>query len=374
MIVNKLFTCILIHTIPFSFSGVHDNTVHVDRLKPKYCNKERNLKAFMDRISRDGLEYKVNVQKKVLKGIGLWGRYKETFYFHRIEIDQNIVKIVSSYDYRFVRGNFLQYLEDKQYSFYAAIMLMARRAEITGHEGFMTKIKLEPIQQHNKQMWDENIDKYSELIIRPFALHRPWSYYNKILYESIPVKYHEDIFSQEYVDYGSIIRGPRLWDGGLEKKVVSVLSAYKQNGEYPKASVVPLSEEYIDIWVYKVLYSKESDRISNIKCFLSWCEEKGEANGFLAALVMGLFIVDGYSFDATNGHYDINDRGKLFLKYIIHYPIPENASRIKVIMEGGNSEYVSRLMRDCGTLKKWEMFLKKPAEPKYATYKKSRGK
>lgn len=83
---------------------------------------------------------------------------------------------------------------------------------------------------------------------------------------------------------------------------------------------------------------------------------------------MGLFAIDGYSFDDETGVYTLNDRGKLLMDFIVEFPIPENATRLQAVMNGGNKYEIEAMMQKHGTEEKWKELLKNPVHPEFAKY------
>ena len=80
--------------------------------------------------------------------------------------------------------------------------------------------------------------------------------------------------------------------------------------------------------------------------------------------MMGLLTVDGYSFDEETGAYALNERGGLLLDYIVQFPIPENATRLKTVRDGGNRELVDGMMEKHGTERTWNTLLENPEAPR----------
>ena len=71
---------------------------------------------------------------------------------------------------------------------------------------------------------------------------------------------------------------------------------------------------------------------------------------------LGLFTVFGYSYDEMRDRYELTERGKILLDYIVAFPIPENAGKLSVIADGGNLAFVNALMRRHGTAQTWERY------------------
>ena len=83
---------------------------------------------------------------------------------------------------------------------------------------------------------------------------------------------------------------------------------------------------------------------------------------------MGLFTVDGYSFNDETGVYTMNERGRMLMDFIVEFPIPENATRLQAVMNGGNKDEIEAMMKKHGTEKKWRELLKNPVHPEFVKY------
>ncbi len=139
-----------------------------------------------------------------------------------------------------------------------------------------------------------------------------------------------------------------------------------------KLMELPLTQEHVCGWLYYLLSCPDTIRLDITKDFCAWCRKsEPKENPSLSAVMMGLFIVDGYVFDDEKGTYNLNDRGRLLLDYIVEFPIPENATRLKIIRDGGNQAAVNDLMKKHGTAEAWQELLKNPVEPKFIKYKKT---
>ena len=113
----------------------------------------------------------------------------------------------------------------------------------------------------------------------------------------------------------------------------------------------------------------ETERAENLPKFLTICRENDPATKpYLPALMMGLFTVDGYTFDDETGIYIMNERGKMLMDFIVEFPIPENATRLKAVMDGGNKDEIEAMMKRHGTAGKWAELLKNPVHPEFAKY------
>ena len=110
-------------------------------------------------------------------------------------------------------------------------------------------------------------------------------------------------------------------------------------------------------------------RKDDTRKLLNICRENDPATKpYLSALMMGLFTVDGYAFDDGTGAYAMNGRGRALMDFVAEFPVPENATRLRAVMDGGNREEIETMMRKHGTGDKWRELLKNPAHPEFAKY------
>jgi hypothetical protein len=85
--------------------------------------------------------------------------------------------------------------------------------------------------------------------------------------------------------------------------------------------------------------------------------------------MMAAFVVDGYEFDDETGEYRPNEMGRRLLDYVVEFPIPENASRLKIVMDGGNREWIEERMRQHGTEEAWREWLADPPKPEFKPFR-----
>jgi len=113
----------------------------------------------------------------------------------------------------------------------------------------------------------------------------------------------------------------------------------------------------------------EESRKADTQKFLNTYRENTPATKpYLSALMMAMFTVDGYSFNDETGVYTMNERGRMLMDFITEFPIPENATRLQAVMNGGNKEEIQAMMKKHGTGEKWAELLKNPVHPEFAKY------
>ena len=190
-----------------------------------------------------------------------------------------------------------------------------------------------------------------------------YQYKSEILFESIPSIYHRDAFSYRliYSKGKPIIGQPSALDFKLFAKAVGDAGKGAGTNELRQISAVPGPEMVCVLLVPK---GEDETRLTNLKGFLAWSRLHGGDKPFLPAVMMGLLTVDGYSFDEETGAYALNERGGLLLDYIVQFPIPENATRLKTVRDGGNRELVDGMMEKHGTERTWNTLLENPEAPR----------
>jgi len=58
----------------------------------------------------------------------------------------------------------------------------------------------------------------------------------------------------------------------------------------------------------------------------------------------------------------------MLMDFIVEFPIPENATRLQAVMNGGNKDEIEAMMKKHGTGEKWTELLKNPVHPEFAKY------
>jgi hypothetical protein len=359
-----LWTCMLWLSLPWV-------SALADQLKSSHYEKERELRTLIGRLSEEDLDYELSVTHKVFEDTFLGSRRRTEGYVHRITLPERISHQLTGYDWRFMRGVFPKYLEDPKSSFHAALLWIAWRQENTTPSrwgpGFVSSLRLEPLEKKDRAQWDRDLRRY-ETIWRGGNLSDPHAYREKLFYEVVPKNYLGDIFSDDIYRWGASIVGKPVALKG--KPFAEAVTEFNQSGATTKLQELALRRENLGVWLYYVLSGDEASRMKLAKDFCAWCRKREPGkNDFLAAAIMGLFIVDGYSFDEESGVYNVTERGKSFLDYIVQFPIPENASRLKTITAGGNGKLIEKLMEKHGTSARWRELLANSAEPTLVEFK-----
>ncbi len=128
----------------------------------------------MDRFVAEGMDYKISI-KYTKKTSSFLGRHVLEFYDHVVKVSgeaRDFLRICDgSY---FIEGNFLQYLQDPEYSFYTAVLLLARWT--IDAEGYGIKVPFEPLEKRDKEQWNRELDKYMPALVKSFHLDDPTLY------------------------------------------------------------------------------------------------------------------------------------------------------------------------------------------------------
>ena len=219
-----------------------------------------------------------------------------------------------------------KYLDDPTYSFAVVVFSIATRS-LDGMSGFPTSRQpLDSIVSKNRDSWNEAERKK---VLSPYYAVTLQGYYDQEVFSSyaIPVVYEKTIHNSD----------------DLVKELRRLLHLCI-NDEKPKVQ-------------------------SNRDNFIKWSRKNSPTkNPYLSALMMGLFTVDSYAFNDETGVYTMNERGKMLMDFIVEFPIPENATRLQAVMNGGNKDAIQTMMKKHGTEEKWHELLKNPVHPEFAKY------
>ena len=167
-----------------------------------------------------------------------------------ISVPHELQQTSRAYDSGFVTVVFGEYVKDPKYSFYATIFLLSRRDEVG------LGLRLEPLEKHDKALWDANIAKYTPTIFSAFSLNMAYQYKSEILFESIPSIYHRDAFSYRliYSKGKPIIGQPSALDFKLFAKAVGDAGKGAGTNELRQISAVP---EHLEVWYWLCLKGED---------------------------------------------------------------------------------------------------------------------
>jgi len=317
-----------------------------DILKPAFQKQEQGLLRLLDKWMADGMEYEViadeyPISKSSMKPSPFFSHYVKlpleieqglrelnfvTGYMHRFRDEQEPREvIVATRDGRRVPGLMKKYSHDPKYSFPMAVLHLAMLSSLSSQGSWMG-YPLEAIVQKDKGKWNE--DEINRMLERKRT--RLYDYDLDIFSSySIPVTYATEVLTSN--------KKPKDLD--LKEKL------------------------------HLCVANEKREQVSNRSELIKWSRKnKPDTNPYLSALMMGLFTVDGYAFNDETGIYTMNERGKMLMDFIVEFPIPENATRLQAVMNGGNKDEIEALMKKHKTEEKWQELLKNPIHPEFAKY------
>ncbi|MCL1920253.1 MAG: hypothetical protein FWG50_04115 [Kiritimatiellaeota bacterium] len=300
-----------------------------DILKPAFQRQEQALLRLMDKWIADGMEYDVKIEEREVFPSKKFTLEKTTSFFHFVtlpaEIEQGIrgLNLVKMEGRLKMPGLVLKYSDNPQYSFAITVFYIATLSFRA--DGGWQGQTLDAIASKDRDGWDKESVKRMTAGYAPSLLY----YYDWEVFSSCAIP---DVYAAEVLESGSQAKG-------LKEKMHLCIDDDKRR------------------------------LLDNRRDFVTWSRENnaGKKN-YLPALMMGLFTVDGYAFDDGTGAYAMNERGKMLMDFIAEFPIPENATRLQAVMDGGNKDEIEGMMKKHGTEAKWKELLKKPTHPAFAKY------
>ena len=346
----------------------------VDILKPEYQRQEQELRRTMERLAAEGLKYKI-IDERVTMTNKMSQPYITLA--KTVQIPKDLDAQLAQYSQRFVLWNFDPYLDDPKYSFYAGILAL-RHARFRGlaYPGFPLP---ESAVKQGKRQWDKEWSpemkdllvfwnrlggeqRYVKMKVKGFA--SPESYYGSILFEFMPSDYNRNIFAERIYKIDRDEPSPITPSGGEYGKF---FDAFLKDGDKSVLKEITLAQPCVEHWIWLTLFGEEEKRLLSLEGLLAWSRINSPVeNPFLSALAMGLFTVNGYAFNDETGVYTLNERGKMLMDFITEFPIPENATRLQAVMNGGNKDEIQAMMKKHGTGEKWAELLKNPVHPEFA--------
>ena len=353
-----------------------------DILKPIFQEQEQELQRIMERAASGGLKYDA-----VIETVARTNKMRQEYFIKvpTVRIPEDVREKVVKYNQRFARWHFAMYLDEPKYSFYAAILILGR--------GTGTSLP-ESIVSHNPELWwNQDLSKKKELFLTMSICSdfQPGKretvplegYYGSVLFESIPPSHIEYIFAERIykprTDSSFLIMNetsPILpygyWLGTGDKTGTSYaksFDAFLKDGDKDALKEIALVQPCVEHWLYLTLFGEKEKQLLALEGLLAWSRINAPVeNPFLSALAMGLFTINAYSFNDETGVYTMKERGKMLMDFIVEFPIPENATRLKAVMDGGNRDEIQAMMKRHNTEEKWKTLLKNPVHPEFAKY------
>jgi len=353
----------------------------VDLLKPEVQAKELAVRRFIESFGDTTIPYKVTKQK-YKDAFNKAGYPLKDFDGYIVTFPQDIQDRLDLLDKKVLYDTLMDYFDDERLSFTVAILMMAeaalyrpgndeRRAGIGGLPDVQALLKAD------KSLWNKDfvpsplMDSYKFVMRREiflvacyWSLHVSYqnplrntligpSYRYSVLMQSIPAVYADKVFRGEDAP---VFRAD--WStpsGGIFDRYPAALryTAPTQNEVLPFVTSAAWGE------------SRKAD---TQRLLSTYRENTPATKPYLSALMMAMLTVDGYAFNDETGVYTMNERGKMLMDFIAEFPIPENATRLQSVMNGGNREEIEAMMKKHGTGEKWAELLQNPVHPEFAKY------
>ena len=347
--------------------GLVSHAEVTDLLKPEYQRQEQDFKRVMERLVTEGVKYQIVTEKVERKDKMGWSY---TVNEKTVKLPKDVTQRILKYNPRLVRWHIPFYLDDEKSSFYAAILILGR--------GMRTDYP-ESIIKHDKNLWwKQDLSPKRGLFIEMCSYRHALSgkrgrisqesYFGAVLFESMPLYYNADVFPQRIYDKDWFTHEPSAItpSGGEYAKF---FEGFLKDGDKSVLKEITLTQPCVEHWIWLTLFGEEGKRLLSLEGLLAWSRiNLPVENPFLSALAMGLFTINGYAFNDGTGVYTMNERGRMLMDFIAEFPIPENATRLQAVMNGGNKDEIQAMMKKHGTEEKWAELLKNPVHPEFAKY------
>jgi len=356
----------------------------VDILNPEYQRQEQELKRIMEQLDSKKVKYKA-VMERVEYTYKTGGKHFQLL--PTVRFSSDIKEKIVKYDQRFARWHFAMYLDDPEYSFYAALLILGRGPSFWGGGG---RGLPDSIAKDNKKLWwtrdlPKERSRFIDMSIQCNFKGGQWesvpleAYYGAVLFESMPPCYNRKIFAERIYEkelgipeeVSPILPYSCGWSRRSDTCVeyAKFFEGFLKDGDKAMLKDVPLVRACVEHWIWLTLFGEEEKRLLSLEGLLAWSRINSPVeNPFLSALAMGLFTINGYAFNDETGVYTMNERGRMLMDFIVEFPIPENATRLQAVMNGGNKEEIQAMMKKHGTGEKWAELLKNPVHPEFAKY------
>jgi hypothetical protein len=352
-----------------------------DVLKPDIQRKELAVRRFIESFGDTTIPYKITTQKYTTSvGRSSWTSRLVKMDEYVFTFPKDVQGKLDMLDKQVLHDTLMDYFDDERHSFTVAVLMAA---ETTGYrpsiefrpwtpevKAFLKKDKL----LWNKEFLQTPLEGDKFLFIRQGFLndcyhsldaksgyssklralcethHCTLSYRYSVLRESIPSTYTNKVFA---VENDPVFKA---YANAPVEKILDLSPAFRYTGA---------RQDEFSPFVTPIQWAE--NRTADTQRFLKICRENDPAvNPHLSALVMAMFTVDGYAFNDGTGVYTMNERGRMLMDFIVEFPIPENATRIQAVMNGGNKDEIEALMERHNTEEKWQQLLKNPSHPEFA--------
>lgn len=340
----------------------------VDKLKPPFVtSREKEMREVIAHMASTSCEVQVIGEPKAIRTNYSFSRpeYKPGYEYRCIPSADDRMR-AQAVTHDIVLGGIEAYLLDKRYSYGAALFLFAQLPSNVTMRAFY---RFESLEKKDKTLWDGSLSKNAMHLMETLSVQN--RYAGIRFYESVPTNFHDRLFTARIRD---IVKLKYMYSPLASKEYVnfkSAMTAFNEGSSTNASSVIPIDVKHLENWWAHLLKSDSQNERpeENLPAFIFWSRLYAKDHPELSAAMMGLFVVYGYQFDNEKGSYQLTDRGRGILDYIVEFPIPENATRIKILMDGGNREMVDGLMQKHKTEKTWQELLKNSVEPELIAFK-----
>ena len=356
----------------------------VDILKPEYQRKEQASRRFIESLRDNPVPYTIQAQKyrqRLDTGAGFFSSPRS------VEADEYIITFpketqdqLDRLDKKVLMEMCMDYLYDDRYAFPVMVLMMAEASPFRTHRpgNHFARSLLPVFLQKDMTLWHPPSQRersdfadaydssifYSSIREKKKQLLDTQDYAYSVFHESIPKASYDTLLNTR----DSIWKTYATERHHADVQTFSdVLKMPYQSSECP--TMVFTRRPAFSSGGVEIFSREQEMREKDTQRLLKICRENDpSAKPYLPALMMGLFTVDGYGFNDETGVYTLNERGRMLMDFIVEFPIPENATRLQAVMNGGNKDEIQAMMKKHNTTEKWAELLKNPVHPDFAKY------
>ena len=340
-----------ISSITIQLLSVTAHAGAADLLKPEHQRQEQGFKKIMEGLIAGRIQYQVVSETREAISQTGWATPLKT---QTVRLPVDVTEKMLACSPRLVRWHIPFYLDNPESSLYAAVFAFAY-AGSTNATKTTTSTPHElprPVIRHDKELWNQSAELKKDVVF--FYTSGVWgkrgnippdSYYGAILFESLPPYYSGHVFSPRIHRINRVRNEPSAIapSAGEHGKH---FDGFMDGGGRDALKEIPLIQPCVEHWIWLTLFGGAEKRLTALDGLLEWSRLNAPTeNPFLPALAMGLFTVDGYAFDDGTGVYTMNERGRMLMDFIAEFPIPENATRVQAVMDGGNKDEIEGMMK-----------------------------
>jgi len=361
------------------YSSDNLNVPRIDQLNPQDYIAALKLKKILDEIASQEPDYDIKVERinmgggrgykraPVHYGYKYYVKFPEclkklSIFLKKNNISRKLPDLIGGPYWGY--AELYKYIYDPKYSFYICLYLLTGQED---HWGPLVDTLL-PLPEKNKRKWDSDIKHWTQSLIRFHSLDTEYQYtYPKELYLNLlPNKYRNQLkknpkFMLDGFVSGILKKGDKfVWIYRSQKRFIpfeKVIETYKKNKSKVNFATIVPNGENLKNWLQFIFNVDKEEMLFNLEVFLTYLRSQKESKPLYPVSIMTLFIVKGYTFDPKTGNYIPNEAGKMMLDYVVENPIDDNVARLKIIMDGGNTQLIKDLMKKYSTTEKWDKYM-----------------